>query len=345
MGQNPPGFPCGANWLSRRAVLTGAGASLIAASTAQPLLMHFENFWSSKVFIGKANSYSERLDLLIRKGLKELGLSPVWAKGKTVLLKPNLIEPLEGASHVTTHPAVIWATAEVFRHWHAAEVLVAEGSGHHRDADLILERSGVGEIVNDLGIEFVDLNHDGVVKVDNSFRASSLPYIYVPASVKNADIVVSIAKMKTHHWAGVSLSMKNLFGILPGICYGWPKAILHEKGIDKCVVDLNSTVKTDLAIIDGIVAMEGDGPIMGTPRTVGVIVIGTNPTAVDATGTRIMGMEPSQIDYLVAASGRLGPISQERIEQRGESIADVAVGFRIPDDPVFSRFRSEGGGS
>lgn len=333
------------NQLSRRAVLTGAGASLVAVSAVRPLFMHFENFWRSEVFIGRAESYSGRLDVLIRQGLNELGLKPAWAKRKTVLLKPNLVEPLEGAAHVTTHPAIIRATADVFRQWGAAEVLVAEGSGHVRDSDLILERSGVDDVVKELGSQFVDLNYDEVVKVENRLNAGLLPFIYVPARVKYADIVVSIAKMKTHHWAGVTLSMKNLFGILPGICYGWPKAILHEKGIDKCIVDLNSTVNTGLAIIDGIVAMEGDGPIMGTPRTAGVIVMGTNSTAVDATGTRIMGMDPYRIDHLVAASGRLGPISVERIEQRGELLADVAIGFRIPDHPVFSQFRGAGGGS
>ena len=102
-------------------------------------------------------------------------------------------------------------------------------------------------------------------------------------------------KMKTHHWAGVTLSMKNLFGVMPGVVYGWPKNVLHHAGIPGSILDINAAVRPHLAIVDGIIAMEGDGPIMGTPRAAGLLVLGTNLPAVDATCTRLMGLDPWRI--------------------------------------------------
>ena len=147
--------------------------------------------------------------------------------------------------------------------------------------------------------------------------------------------------MKTHHWAGVTLSMKNLFGVMPGICYGWPKNVLHHAGIERSILDITATVRPHLAIVDGIVGMEGDGPIMGTPRRANVLVMGTNLPAVDATTARLMGFEPQRLPFLQAASGRLGPIFERHIEQRGELIADCAQRFKLEDHPHFKQFRRE----
>ena len=145
--------------------------------------------------------------------------------------------------------------------------------------------------------------------------------------------------MKTHHWAGVTLSMKNLFGVMPGVCYGWPKNVLHHAGISQSILDINAAVRPHLAIVDGIVGMEGDGPIMGTPRPAHLIVMGTNLPAVDATCARLMGFDPVRIDYLRHASGVLGPIQERHIEQRGESVATLAQAFMLPDHPHFKQFR------
>jgi uncharacterized protein (DUF362 family) len=153
----------------------------------------------------------------------------------------------------------------------------------------------------------------------------------LPETLKQVDWIVSVAKMKTHHWAGVTLSMKNLFGVMPGSYYGWPKNILHHAGIEGSIVDINAAVKPQLAIVDGIIGMEGDGPIMGTPKEAGVLVMGRNLPAVDATCARIMGINPRRIPYLEMAAGRLGPIREANIRQLGESIAAVRTPFALID--------------
>ena len=116
---------------------------------------------------------------------------------------------------------------------------------------------------------------------------------------------------------------------MPGIIYGWPKNVLHHAGINQCILDIAATVKPHFAIVDGIVGMEGDGPIMGTPKPTGVLVMGRNLTAVDATCARIMGIDPFLVDYLAAADGLLGPLAVPDILQRGEALEAVRTNFRL----------------
>src|SRR5579862_2530825 len=93
-----------------------------------------------------------------------------------------------------------------------------------------------------------------------------LDRLWLPGAVVEADFVISMPKVKAHHWAGVTLSMKNVFGVAPGSKYGWPKNILHWRGIQQSIVDICATVPIHFVIADGIVAMEGNGPLAGTPR-------------------------------------------------------------------------------
>jgi uncharacterized protein (DUF362 family) len=293
----------------------------------------------SAVVIAEAPSYRVNLEGIIGAGLAELGIELGDVRGKTVLLKPNLVEPCADAPQVNTHPQVVRAAAEVFRGLGAARVVVAEGPGHCRDAQLVLDQSGLGDVLAKARLEFVDLNYDDLVMVPNRFGRTALRRLALPATLKQADWIVSMPKMKTHHWAGVTLSMKNLFGLLPGVYYGWPKNVLHHAGIPQSILDINAAVRPHLAIVDGIVGMEGDGPIMGTPKELGALVMGTNLTAVDATCARLMKIDPARVAYLAEAAGRLGPIAEAHIEQRGESIASLAQSFEVLDHPAFTALR------
>ena len=141
-------------------------------------------------------------------------------------------------------------------------------------------------------------------------------------------MLISLPKLKTHHWAGATLSLKNLFGTLPGICYGWPKNELHWRGIDNSIVDIALTRAPDLAIVDGIVGMEGDGPINGIPKPLGAPVMGADPLAVDATCCRLMQLDPEKIAYLqLGHMKKLGRLKAAEIDQLGESIASLAKPF------------------
>jgi uncharacterized protein (DUF362 family) len=284
------------------------------------------------VFIARNQSYDGDLVTTIRDGLIASGLVPDQLPGKRVLLKPNLVEPTRQCPHMTTHPAVIVAAAEVFRGW-GATVRVGEGPGHVRDTDMALVESGVGEALHSVGLSFADLNYDDVVWTKNAGRASKLEGFFFPRAVAEADLVVSLPKMKTHHWVGVTSAMKNLYGCIPGIKYGWPKNVLHHNGIPQTVFDINASLPKTIALVDGIDCMEGDGPIMGSKKHMGVLVMGVNPAAVDATVCRLMDVNARMVPYLALAANRLGPIDDGLIDQRGESWQGLASPFHVLDEP------------
>jgi uncharacterized protein (DUF362 family) len=279
----------------------------------------------SRVMIRRAANYEQELGTLIYESLVEFVL-PV--KDKVVLLKPNLVG-LDPLGVMNTHPAVIAATRESFLRLGASQVLIADGPAMDRDTEAILESVHLREFVGPLPRIFVDLNIDDVERVPLATKASRLKELYMPKTVLGADLVVSMPKLKTHHWAGVTLSLKNMFGTVPGSCYGWPKNVLHWAGIDKAILDINAAVKPDFAIVDGIVGMEGNGPIQGTPKACGALIFGDDPVAVDATCCRVMGLMPERIKYLAAAGTMLGHINVDKIQQVGEAIAALHSKFAV----------------
>ena len=279
----------------------------------------------SKVAILKAESYTKDLVSSILDGIKAFPLEVV---NKRVLLKPNLVE-YERDNVINTHPAVIGATIEAFRMLGAKEVLVGEGPGHRRDTDGLLVASGLFPYLRETQTPFVDLNLDNIRRLPLQSSFMGIESLYFAESVLNADILVSMPKLKTHHWAGMTLAMKNLFGIVPGVKYGWPKNFLHWHGINESILDINSTVRPHFVIVDGIVGMEGNGPIQGKPKHVGVLVFGNDPVSVDATCTRIVGLNPEKIDYLQKAEEALGNLHIAMIEQIGESIESVCTPFEV----------------
>jgi uncharacterized protein (DUF362 family) len=129
--------------------------------------------------------------------------------------------------------------------------------------------------------------------------------------------------------------MKNLFGLVPGAVYGWPKDELQQIGITTSILELTRVFRRSFAIVDGVVGMEGNGPMEGTAKPAGVLVMGDDLLAVDATCCRIMGIDPAQIEYLKRGENKLGVIAESGIDQRGENPADVRTDFELPE-----RFRN-----
>ena len=136
--------------MKRRTFMTGVGAAVAAGLGADLAGDWNEWSWRARVFIAKASTYQSDLESVITSGLGELGLGPAWVRGKTVLLKPNLVEPSRESPQINTHPLVVRAAAEVFRRWGANDVFVAEGPGHCRDGQLVLDQSGLGEVLDEI---------------------------------------------------------------------------------------------------------------------------------------------------------------------------------------------------
>jgi len=282
----------------------------------------------STVAVLAAEDYGGPLEEIVRRGIGLCGLEP---RGLKVVLKPNFVE-YDPHGVVNTHPAVLRAAIDAFRGLGASEVVVAEGAGHRRDNEYLLDATGIGGILRETGTRFVDLNVDVTRAVRLPTRFTDLGSLYLPESVLGADLLVSLPKLKTHHWAGVTLSLKNMFGIVPGSIYGWPKNILHWAGIGDSILDINAALRiTRFNLVDGIVGMEGNGPIQGDPRHSGVLVFGADPVAVDATSARLMNIDPRQVSYLRQAGEFLGNIDPARIRQAGENPERYAQDYAVLD--------------
>jgi uncharacterized protein (DUF362 family) len=288
----------------------------------------------SRVAILPAGEYSENLIELLWEGLKLFGLDVV---GKSVLLKPNLVDFISGAE-INTHPALVIAATDCFRRMGADRVIVAEGPGHQRDTLLVLRATGLEKQLKKRGISFVDLNRDDVSKVRLRADYSRLKELWLPRTVIGADFIVSMPKVKTHHWSGVTLSMKNMFGVVPGLKYGWPKNILHWRGIEHSIVDLAATVPVHFVIADAIACMEGNGPLAGSSRRLDRIVLSDDPVAADATCARLMGLLPERIPHIAATARFLGHAALERIVQVADPLAAPADAFETV--PEFHHLRA-----
>ena len=280
----------------------------------------------SKVHIAPVSDYKADLaDILQRQ--YEAFRERVLLAGKRVVLKPNIVE-YHRDKVINTNPLVVAAAIELCKREGAAENIVAEGPGHCRNVEHLVSASGLGDVLRHYNVCLVDLNHEEPVKLLNLGRLTKLDYLFLAQTVVTADVLISLPKLKTHHWAGATLSLKNLFGTLPGTCYGWPKNELHWRGVENSIVDIGLTRTPDLAIVDGIIGMEGDGPLNGTPKPLGAIIMGADPLAVDATCCRLMMLDPKRVGHLVMGyQKKLGLLNENEIELIGERIETLAQPF------------------
>jgi uncharacterized protein (DUF362 family) len=323
----------------RRAIVGGAGIALGGMATAklvpEELLLRDRRPAGSRVAIITAVEYSEALSDSLRHALQLFKLD---LRGKSVLLKPNLVEYIAGVE-VNTNPILVGAAAEALLQLGAKRVVVGEGPGHQRDTYLVLVESGLDAQLRSQGIEFVDLNRDELVKVRTRADFTELDHLWLPRTVLTSDFIVSMPKVKTHHWAGVTLSMKNMFGVVPGTKYGWPKNILHWQGIHRSILDICATVPIHFVIADGIIAMEGNGPLHGSHRLLGKIVLSDDPVAADFTCARLMGLHPERVWHLDRAARFLGNGATDRITLLAEQLPKTVTPFSVL--PQFAYLRNE----
>jgi len=275
----------------------------------------------SLVAVLNCEQYSERLEQLLFDGMK---LFPLNVHGRSVLLKPNLVEDLPGP--VNTNSILIGAAARCFGRLGAARVVIGEGPGNQRDTELVVHYAGLETVIKESGIEFIDLNRDELMQVKLNANYSGIHDLWFPRTVLMSDLIVSMPKVKTHHWAGVTLSLKNMFGIVPGMKYGWPKNLLHWNGIHESILDICATVPIHFVIADGITAMEGNGPLQGSPRQLNKLILSNDPVAADATCARLMGLEPARVRHIDMAAHFLGNSEATRIAMLAESLT-------VPDRP------------
>lgn len=281
----------------------------------------------SIVALGECSNYDSDL-LKNLRNLWHLAAMPD-VRGKRVLIKPNLIDFMENHP-VTTSAEMVGAVADLLLEQGAKEVLVGDGSGFRRETWPVAEAIGLASVLAKRGLKFIDLNYDDPQPVpvqDKWIRRSS--ELWLPRHVLNSDLIISVPKLKTHHWAGVSLSLKNLFGVVPGARYGWPKNFLHLNSIPHSIMGIYQTLPPVISVVDGIIGMEGDGPLFGSPVHHRLLAVGRDPVSVDVTCAQLMGFSLESVPHLkLAAWAGIG--QAYRIETRGVPLERLKRYYQPP---------------
>jgi uncharacterized protein (DUF362 family) len=310
--------------LTRRGVIAAGAVALAGCAGAKRPAGSVRRAEAPVVSIMRQPGYTQDIYETVRRTLAGHHLN---VRGKSVVLKPNLVE-FEAGSVINTNPILVHAAMEAFKAMGASSVRIAEGPGHRRGTLDLADAAGYFKTIPGFEDLFTDLNLDDVSPIRFADPVSRLRSLYLPHTALSCDLLVSMPKMKTHHWAVATLSMKNLFGVVPGGVYGWPKNVLHWAGIAECITDIQTVFPRTFALVDGIVGMEGNGPIQGTARASGVIVAGQDMGAVDATCCRLMRIDPLHVEYL-RLSRASADLAESSIRQDGESIAGLSTTFEL----------------
>jgi uncharacterized protein (DUF362 family) len=256
------------------------------------------------------------------KALYLINYKSALAGWNTVLVKVNFITTKTWDTGATTDPIVVEAIIQKLKTL-PVKVYVVESDATMTNADQAFEKTGMKDMCTRNGIECLNLRYEED-KVELAIPdGEALKSITVPRIVTES-AVISAAKLKTHRDTGVTLGMKNMFGLLPDKF----KGKYHLKGISKVVTDINTMLKPVLTVIDGFVGMEGPGPISGTPVKMDLIIAGTDVVATDATACRVMGVDPHEIRHIRKAHEKgLGNI--DNVQVLGEKLEAVTRPFKL----------------
>jgi uncharacterized protein (DUF362 family)/ferredoxin len=276
----------------------------------------------AKVALVQCKSYEEtEVMAAVERGFALLGGADQFAQpNENLLLKPNILVGAAPEEHVTTHPMVFKAVAAHLKNtW--AKLSYGDSPGFGRSA-AAATRSGLAAIAEELEITLADFT----IPAQVSFPEGKLIKQFTFAkSVLESDGLISLAKMKTHALTRLTGAVKNQFGCIPGALKAeWHSRMPDMERFSQMLVDLNRFLKPRLYVMDGIIAMEGNGPRNGDPRPVGVLLISSDPIALDATAARLINLNPALVPTLPwGEAWGLGKMND--IEILGDPVEDFIV--------------------
>jgi uncharacterized protein (DUF362 family) len=256
------------------------------------------------VFLDEIRRYDvDRIAASLGTGIEALGVA--LSGRRTALIKPNLVTGVRPKTAVITHPVVVEAVIKVLRSAGTDAITIADGPGVGLDAAWVFERTGYRALAERLGVSLVDFN--GADRRDRDWKYGT---IGVPSLLEDADLYVNVAKLKTHGYTTVTLSIKNHKGMLSEE----DKKLDHHLGLHDPLVQQAKLRPPDLVVIDGVVGVEGDGPLNGRPVRSGIFAVGTNMLEVDAVCARLMGIEPREVVHLrIAEEEGLGSMAPDTV--------------------------------
>ncbi|MBS7287575.1 MAG: DUF362 domain-containing protein [Candidatus Freyarchaeota archaeon] len=260
------------------------------------------------------------VEVAVRKAIEAVGGVDI-DRGEEVVVKPNIAFHKDPYGAINTDPKVLDAVLKVLRE-HTDKIVVVESDSTSNYAEVRAEQSGIMEVVRRNDACFVNLSKDEIVHVTVAGRTLRLP-----RTVVDAQYFVNVPKLKTHEDTVITVALKNMFGVLPEK----NKAVFYHSILEEVIPLVNAACRQNLIVVDGITAMEGRGPITGTPVTMNIVMSGRDPVTVDTVAAHIMGFNPKKIKIITRThSLGIGEVELEKIEVVGEPIERVARKFRAP---------------
>jgi len=265
------------------------------------------------------------------------GISKYVGKGDRVVVKPNLTRATN-KPHICTSPEVVAAVIKLCNDAGAKEVIVAESSPIGVDTEKAFEISGIKSVATKMGARILDLRKCRFVKIPIP-RGKVLREVEIAEPILNADALINVPKMKTHYGCTITCALKNMKGVISDLS----KRIMHRAGIKRAIAELNTVIKPTLTIVDGIICMEGLGPVDGDPIRMDLVIAGEDPLAIDSICARVMGFNPEEIEVLrYAYELGIGAFKPHEIEVVGEELERVVRRFKPPPSDLREYFKLAG---
>ncbi len=245
-------------------------------------------------------------DSSVTEALDEIGAGRHLPDDRMIVIKPNLTNV--DKPPVTTNVGIVEAIYKYCRSRTNANIVIGEGCGDGKTADTY-QANGYTELAERHGIRLIDFNTEKAVKLERD-DTLQLKHFYFPEILRDA-FVISVPVLKDHCFTVTTIAMKNMFGVAPAPYYkgSWNKSGLHSPNTHRSVVDVCLYKKPELSVVDASVALAGMH-LAGTEKKLGLILAGFDPVAVDTVGSRLMGHDPTQIEYLTLADGMLGSMEE-----------------------------------
>ncbi|AKN33147.1 (Fe-S)-binding protein [Clostridium carboxidivorans P7] len=281
-----------------------------------------------KVALLKCETYDvDIIEKKLREGFDLLGgdsfLRELIPYNSKVLLKPNMLSIEQAGSPVITNVNVFEAVIRIVKDY-SSNISFGDSPGFG-DSNKAAERSGLLQVAQKYNVKFEDFKESVHAKLDKSILCKSWTIAKAPYE---SDVLITLPKLKTHAMAYYTGAVKNQFGCIPGTLKAtWHTRMPNANNFCKMLLDLNTLVSTNFAILDGIIAMEGNGPKSGKPKKMNTLIMGKSLTAVDSIATKLIGYDnPLDIPVLKEAyDNNWGEVFEKNIEVLGEKVSDMVV--------------------
>jgi len=301
----------------------------------------------SKVAVVRCNSYNQLLvDEQISKCLELIGgLDRFVDKGDRVLLKVNLLSPEPPEKAITTHPAVVAALIKAVQALGASPIVGDSSGGMMVDrsrTNMSLIKTGIKETAEGLGAEVINFDTAGVERIINPRGVQPNP-LQIALPVLEADVVISVPKLKTHSAALYTGAIKNMYGAIPGaLKMEYHRIAPRPSDFTRILVDIFQVTRPHLAIMDGVLAMEGNGPAAGSPKQLGLLFASSDSVALDAVACTCIGLNPQRVSTIKqAVEAGLGQANMADLELVGMRMEDVGINdFVLPSNAMLDKVPS-----